>query len=316
MSEVKAASAFANRHGAICPIDHGRLTETANCLVCDSCKTLFPIIDGIPILINDSNSIFRVGDYATESAYGGASSYGGSLDRTSGIRRLYRSFVYKLTEAPIRGAPFDGMALIHQETANPRCLIIGSGERTANYDVVRTDVVLSKNVDYVCDAHDIPFPDASFDVVVASSVLEHVCDPQRCVAEMVRILKPGGFVLANTPFLQPVHMGAYDFTRFTRLGHRRLFRNFDEIASGVSGGPAYAATYILQNLVANLSDDPKRRRYLKLIGLLTTYPLRFLDPLFTRTKSSNNAASAFYFVGRKRSEPIPDRAIVDMFIGI
>jgi hypothetical protein len=132
---------------------------------------------------------------------------------------------------------------------------------------------------------------------------------------MVRILKPGGFVLANTPFLQPVHMGAYDFTRFTRLGHRRLFRNFDEIASGVSGGPAYAATYILQNLVTNLSDNPKIRRYLKLFALLFFYPLRFLDPLLVKTEISNNSSSAFYFVGRKRVCPISDREIIKFFRG-
>ena len=74
------------------------------------------------------------------------------------------------------------------------------------------------------NAETLPFPDASFDLVIAVAVLEHVADPFRCVAEMRRVLAPSGHVYAVTPFLQPVHMGAYDFTRFTPIGHRRLFR--------------------------------------------------------------------------------------------
>jgi SAM-dependent methyltransferase len=39
----------------------------------------------------------------------------------------------------------------------------------------------------------IPFPDGHFDVVYSSNVLEHVDDPPRVIAEMVRVLKPGGY---------------------------------------------------------------------------------------------------------------------------
>ena len=40
----------------------------------------------------------------------------------------------------------------------------------------------------------LPYEDQSFDVVMAAHVLEHLPDPQRAVAEMVRVLKPGGTV--------------------------------------------------------------------------------------------------------------------------
>lgn len=305
-----------NRHGYVCPIDHGRLIAAADHLVCSVCQTEFPVISGVPILINDANSVFRIADYNTPTSYGGASDYGGSMDKTSGFRRAYRVFAHRLAEAPIYGGDqFDPLPAIQAKAKNPRILVLGAGERRPEFNAVLTDVARSPHIDCVCDAHDIPFPDSSFDAVFASSILEHVCDPQRCVEEIRRVLTDDGYVFANTPFLQPVHMGAYDFTRFTRLGHRRLFRYFDEVTSGMSGGPAYTAIHLTRNLITNLSDQPKTRRYLKLAALLASFPLRYLDPLLSRTESANNAACGFYFLGRKRSSPIPDRDIIDLFRG-
>jgi demethylmenaquinone methyltransferase/2-methoxy-6-polyprenyl-1,4-benzoquinol methylase len=44
------------------------------------------------------------------------------------------------------------------------------------------------------DVISLPYEDQSFDVVMAAHVLEHLPDPQRALAEMVRVLKPGGMV--------------------------------------------------------------------------------------------------------------------------
>jgi phosphatidylethanolamine/phosphatidyl-N-methylethanolamine N-methyltransferase len=56
------------------------------------------------------------------------------------------------------------------------------------------------NVDdlLVMDAHNLAFPDASFDVVVAPYLVTILPDPQRSLDEMVRVVKPGGhIILAN-----------------------------------------------------------------------------------------------------------------------
>ena len=44
------------------------------------------------------------------------------------------------------------------------------------------------------DVMALPYDDQSFDVVMAAHVLEHLPDPQRALAEMIRVLKPGGMV--------------------------------------------------------------------------------------------------------------------------
>lgn len=55
------------------------------------------------------------------------------------------------------------------------------------------------NADYaVVDAQDIPYPDASFDVVIANMMLYHVPDIARALREIRRVLKPGGRFFAAT----------------------------------------------------------------------------------------------------------------------
>jgi ubiquinone/menaquinone biosynthesis C-methylase UbiE len=54
------------------------------------------------------------------------------------------------------------------------------------------------NVEFqVADAQDLPFPDGSFDLVTLNIVLVYVRDKERALAEMVRVLRPGGHVLAT-----------------------------------------------------------------------------------------------------------------------
>lgn len=51
----------------------------------------------------------------------------------------------------------------------------------------------------VADAGVIPYPDASFDLVFADNVMEHLAQPQEVLKEVYRVLKPGGWFLFKTP---------------------------------------------------------------------------------------------------------------------
>jgi SAM-dependent methyltransferase len=60
------------------------------------------------------------------------------------------------------------------------------------------------------DGERLPFPDGSFDVIESMDVIEHTSDPGRYLAELRRVLSPGGLVLLVTPNrLWPVeqHLG-------------------------------------------------------------------------------------------------------------
>lgn len=49
-------------------------------------------------------------------------------------------------------------------------------------------------------------------------VLEHIPDPDKCLSEIFRILKPAGSLTIQVPFLYPVHDAPLDFLRWTRYG--------------------------------------------------------------------------------------------------
>ena len=270
-------------------------------------------------MINDKNSVFQVADYATtDSAYGGASDYAGHLDRRTGLRQLYRRFMSFLSESnPVPRDFGVNQAIQHvlRERPDAQILAIGSGDKTYVGNITYSDVAFGKNVTCIADAHDLPFTDAVFDACIVCAVLEHVADPQRCVAEIERVLRPNGFVYAETPFMQPVHMGAYDFTRFTYLGHRRLFRRFDEIQSGMAGGPGTSSAHLMRYLLVAFSDRAVLKKWLKMVGLLATYPIRLMDRVTKRRLTAYDSASGFYFFGTLRVEPISDREILKFYRG-
>lgn len=79
-------------------------------------------------------------------------------------------------------------------------------------------------VDRVCPLEDLMAPDQSADVVLCMSVLEHVNDPDVCVREMLRVVRPGGVVLAMTHGTFPWHPYPQDHHRWTQTGLPLLFQ--------------------------------------------------------------------------------------------
>jgi len=79
-------------------------------------------------------------------------------------------------------------------------------------------------IDVFGDGQQLPVRDACCDTVLSLEVLEHLPDPERCVAEMARVLKPGGRLLLTVPFTAPLHQLPYDFRRFTPRGLEDLMQ--------------------------------------------------------------------------------------------
>ena len=71
--------------------------------------------------------------------------------------------------------------------------------------------VLDRSELSVADVRSLPYPDDTFDVVVAVEVLEHIPDPEAGLAEAMRVLKPGGYAITALPVRLPLWMHLYDF---------------------------------------------------------------------------------------------------------
>jgi SAM-dependent methyltransferase len=85
--------------------------------------------------------------------------------------------------------------------------------------------------DILADLHDLPVEDASFDAVVCTEVLEHVAEPASVLAELSRVLRPGGRLLLTVPFVIELHEEPHDHYRYTSHGLRGLLERagFTEI---------------------------------------------------------------------------------------
>lgn len=66
--------------------------------------------------------------------------------------------------------------------------------------------------------------DGCCDAVICLEVLEHVPEPKHAVAEIARILRPGGVAILSVPHLSRLHEIPYDFYRYTEYGLRHLLQ--------------------------------------------------------------------------------------------
>ena len=81
------------------------------------------------------------------------------------------------------------------------------------------------------DACALPFEDNTFDLAVAFDVLEHIEDDVKAVAELNRVLKPGGRFIFSVPANQSL-FSAHDralghFRRYSRSSAKALFKDWD-----------------------------------------------------------------------------------------
>jgi SAM-dependent methyltransferase len=151
--------------------------------------------------------------------------------------------------------------------------------------------------------------------VIVQAVLEHVVDPYRCVREVHRVLKTGGLVYAETPFMQQVHGRQFDFTRFTLLGHRRLFREFEELDSGAACGPGMALAWSFQYFLLSFSTTRSVRVVLRGVSSFATFFLKYFDRFLIDRPGALDAASGFYFLGRRCERSLSDKELITLYRG-
>lgn len=78
------------------------------------------------------------------------------------------------------------------------------------------------NIQIYSPLHQIPVESNYFDAILCIAVPEHVENPEEVVPELCRVLKPGGHLILEVPFLQPEHKVPTDYQRYTKDGLVRL----------------------------------------------------------------------------------------------
>ena len=280
-----------------------KLIESNNTFLCKDINCIhatpqraFPVFKDKPVIISEENCD------TVCSMIGGQTYVARSSEKLKGLKK----FIFGESNVTVKNCKKFVNELL-QKRKNPKVLVIGSGEpgsgtdslwNNKNIKIVGVDIYASKTVDVICDAHYLPFEEETFDAVWIQAVLEHVVEPQVVIQEIFRILKPGGLVYAETPFMQQVHEGPYDFTRFTVLGHRYLFKKFESISYGANGGPEIVMAWSIKYLAWAITNNSF---FGKIVGTATSFILRPLKILYNE-KALFDSSSGVFFFGCKNEE--------------
>lgn len=151
--------------------------------------------------------------------------------------------------------------------ANGWVLDCGSGSREREYsNVVNFEIEPFKGVDVVGLAEELPFLDATFDLVISLAVLEHVRDPFLATREMQRVLKPGGKLWIDVAFMQPYHGYPAHYYNMTQQGLENLLGpDMNLLRNEVPryGTPIWSLTWIIGRY-ANSLPPQTREHFLSL----------------------------------------------------
>jgi SAM-dependent methyltransferase len=218
---------------------------------------------------------------------------------TAALEQVYRargSRLRKLLEPP---APF---------VMNPReptdfplgrwNLYIGGAGRSVD-GFINLDLFPTPGVNLVADAEQLPFPAGVFQRVECDAVLEHVRDPRRVMAEIARVLAPGGYAHLVTPFCHPFHEYPRDYRRFTLDGLKEIAGPLEVVAEGWRTGPtATLLVFVIEYVKGLLPWRGWRMASHMAVGWLL-FPLRYLDVWLLRAPGAGRLGNHCYLWLRK-----------------
>ncbi len=144
-----------------------------------------------------------------------------------GDRRYWSLSALTLTELRAMEAVFPryvkGSTLdVGAGTLNLKALVTSFSSDYTSLDIEKRH----EDIDLVADAQQMTaVSDGSFHTVVCSQVLEHVGDPRKALAEIARVLLPGGHAVVSAPHLSALHEEPHDYLRFTPDGLASLMRS-------------------------------------------------------------------------------------------
>jgi len=206
------------------------------------------------------------------------------------MRSMFVPDMMSLVANPFHGARHALHDFISEATRSwsGSCLDVGCGNRPYR-DIIPSDVVQvgldldqERNrtrglADIFYDGKNFPIEDSSFDHALCSQVLEHAFKPGTLIAEIHRILRPGGDLVLTVPFLWPEHEQPWDAGRFTSFGLVALLEEhgFDIIRFEKSLPGARSLLQVLQARLDQKVWKRMRSRPAKLSARAALAPFHF-----------------------------------------
>lgn len=107
--------------------------------------------------------------------------------------------------------------------------------------------------------------DSLFDAILCTQVIEHVTNLDVCFSEIFRLLKPGGILILNAPFLYPYHGLPHDYRRLTLNEAIKLLADYDVVRKGHIG----AFGSVIATLFNNFINDSLNKSFtLRILGVV------------------------------------------------
>lgn len=225
----------------------------------------------------------------------------------TGIKEFFKRwpvfyyFVYDYL-GPLHFGGLSAQAFLKKYPPTGSCFNLGSGTRIIASNVTNVDSSAYSNVDIVADIMALPIGNGEVSSIICTEVLEHIRKPELAVAEMKRILKQGGYAYVTVPFLYPYHASPDDYIRWTHMGLRDLFSDFEVVELGVRSGPFSVFTVNACYFFATLFSFGNKHLYWMLVYAFTFlfFPIKFLDVIGNRLPQSINMAALLYCVVRNK----------------
>ena len=182
--------------------------------------------------------------------------------------------------------------------------LYGGVDEPGDATIFCLDIAAQDGVTLVTDAHDMGcLKDGSVDAVISANTFEHLRHPDQAIAEIFRILKPGGHVWISVPFVFPFHADPDDYYRFTHNGLRVLCADFDEIDCDYARGPASTMNHLLVHFFGILFSFNNLRLYsgVTYLSRWLFFWVKYLDYFIGNHQNAHVLGNEAYFLGRKPS---------------
>jgi SAM-dependent methyltransferase len=211
-------------------------------------------------------------------------------------------FIPTLTWQPVRQAE----QVVARFPSSALIVDLGAGGRKIAPHVKTVDFIRFPGTDYVSDVTATPFADGTVDLVIATGLLEHVEDDRKLIGEIRRILKPGGQVYIEIPFLQQYHDDPIDCRRLTQSGLALLLKQqgFKTIDSGTHIGPTVTLLTLAAYWFALWFEGRTIAHKILSNGVFAVvstvlWPFKFLDRLLIRKANAHRLAFGVYCTAEK-----------------